>query len=124
MLHGADSDGTRARGQEAEHAACAFLERRGLKLLDANFRTRFGELDLVLEQGTTVVFAEVRFRRRNDFGGAAASVDTRKQAKLRAAAEIYLGARPAARRRPCRFDVIAVTPGNPELEIDWIQNAF
>jgi putative endonuclease len=112
-----------------EDAARAYLERQGLKVLDTNFRTRFGELDLVLEHGPAVVFAEVRFRRRFDFGGAAASVDTRKQAKLRAAAEIYLCARPAARRRPCRFDVIAVTQGHSkldmaELDINWIRNAF
>lgn len=107
-----------------EGAARAFLETQGLKVLAANFRTRFGELDLVLEHGPTVVFAEVRYRHRPDFGGAAASVDARKQAKLRAAASLYLGARPATRRRPCRFDVIAVTPGNPGLTFDWIQNAF
>jgi putative endonuclease len=118
------SDGSRRRGERVEGAARAFLESRGLKVLAANFRTRFGELDLVLEHGPAVVFAEVRYRRRTDFGGAAASVDARKQAKLRAAAALYLGARPAARGRPCRFDVIAVTPGNPGLDFDWIQNAF
>jgi putative endonuclease len=114
----------RARGQRVENAARSYLEQRGLKLLDANFRTRFGELDLVLEHGPAVVFAEVRYRRRPEFGSAAASVDARKQAKLRAAAELYLCARPAARRRPCRFDVVAVTPGTTGLDIDWIQNAF
>jgi putative endonuclease len=114
----------RALGQRVEDVARAYLEGRGLKVLDHNFRTRFGELDLVLEHGPALVFAEVRYRGRTDFGGAAASVDPRKQAKLRAAAEIYLGARPEARRRPCRFDVVAVTSGASGLDIDWIQDAF
>jgi putative endonuclease len=106
-------------GQTAESRAAAYLHAHGLKLLARNWRCRFGEIDLVMQDGATLVFVEVRLRSRSDFGGAAASVTPGKQKKLLAAARQYLAALQAL--PPCRFDVVALTgSGAPE----WIKNAF
>ena len=95
-------------GQSAESRAEAFLQARGLKLVARNWRCRFGEIDLVMQDGATLVFIEVRLRSRGDFGGAAASVTSAKQKKLLATARQYLGhaenaaAVPLRRRRAVR----------------------
>jgi putative endonuclease len=106
-------------GQTAESRAEAFLVTHGLKLVARNWRCRFGEIDLVMQEGATLVFVEVRLRSRSDFGGAAASVTPAKQKKLLAAARQYLTTLKTL--PPCRFDVVALSgDGVPE----WIKNAF
>ena len=110
----------RARGLAAEEAAARFLEAKGLAIVARNYRTRFGEVDLVAREGATLVFVEVRRRSWRAWGGAAASVDGRKQSRLVAAARHYLarlGAEPA-----CRFDV--VTWDGESAEPAWIRGAF
>ena len=106
-------------GQSAETRAAAFLQSHGLKLVARNWRCRFGEIDLVMQDGVTLVFVEVRLRSRSDFGSAAASVTPAKQKKLLAAARQYLAALKAL--PPCRFDVVALS-GSAAPE--WIRNAF
>lgn len=106
-------------GQSAEARAEAFLKTQGLKLVARNWRCRFGEIDLVMQDGTTLVFIEVRLRSRSDFGGAAASVTPAKQKKLLAAARQYLAALKTL--PPCRFDVIAL---DRDTAPEWIRNAF
>jgi putative endonuclease len=106
-------------GQSAEARAEAFLKTHGLTLVARNWRCRFGEIDLVMQDGPTLVFVEVRLRRRSDFGGAAASVTPAKQKKLLAAARQYLTTLKTF--PPCRFDVVALSGNGPP---DWIRNAF
>ncbi len=109
-------------GQSAESRAEAFLKTHGLKLVTRNWRSRFGEIDLIMQDDSTLVFIEVRLRTRSDFGGAAAaaaSVTPAKQKKLLATARQYLAALKTL--PPCRFDVIALS-GNAAPE--WIRNAF
>jgi putative endonuclease len=106
-------------GQSAESRAASFLQSQGLKLVARNWRCRFGEIDLVMQDGATLVFVEVRLRSRNDFGGAAASVTLAKQKKLLATARQYLAALKTL--PPCRFDVVALSGKAPP---DWIRNAF
>ncbi|MHB1085722.1 MAG: YraN family protein [Thiobacillus sp.] len=106
-------------GQSAEKRAEAFLESRGLIFIARNWRCRFGEIDLIMQDGATRVFVEVRLRSRNDFGGAAASVTPAKQKKLLAAARQYLTTQKTL--PPCRFDVVALSGDAPP---DWIKNAF
>jgi putative endonuclease len=106
-------------GQSAESCAADFLQARGLKLVARNWRCRFGEIDLVMQDGATLVFVEVRLRSRSDFGGAAASVTPAKQKKLLAAARQYLATLKTL--PPCRFDVVALT-GSAAPE--WIKDAF
>ncbi len=106
-------------GQSAESRAEAFLKTHGLKLVTRNWRSRFGEIDLIMQDDSTLVFIEVRLRTRSDFGGAAASVTPAKQKKLLATARQYLTT--LKMLPPCRFDVIALSgDGAPE----WIRNAF
>ena len=108
-------------GAQAENLAAQFLRHHGLKLLQQNYRCRFGEIDLILQDGDVLVFAEVRLRKRGDFGGAAASINAAKQAKLVRAAQHYLAA--LAHTPPCRFDAVLLqaTDGN---NIEWIRDAF
>jgi putative endonuclease len=106
-------------GQSAEARAEAFLASNGLTPVARNWRCRFGEIDLIMQDGATRVFIEVRLRSRSDFGGAAASVTLSKQKKLLATARQYLATLKTI--PPCRFDVVAIT-GNDAP--DWIKNAF
>ena len=108
-----------ARGARAEELARAHLERAGLKLLGRNYRCPQGEIDLVMADGDTLVFVEVRFRASAAFGSAAETVDARKRARVIAAAQHYLLAHPAD--RPCRFDVVA---GDGNAPIEWLRDAF
>mgnify|MGYP001247034503 CR=1 FL=1 len=106
-------------GQHAESRAEAFLVARGLAPVARNWRCRFGEIDLVMRDGPTLVFVEVRSRRHNTFGGAAASVTPSKQRKLLAAARQYLSGLKSI--PPCRFDVVALDGGG---DPEWFRNAF
>ena len=106
-------------GAQAEQLAARFLQRHGLTLIETNYRCRFGEIDLILCDGASLVFAEVRQRSRRDFGGAAASIDIRKQQRLIHTAQQYLASLP--RIPPCRFDAVLLDgAGN----IEWVKNAF
>ena len=113
-------EAARHRGAAAEELAARLLARNGLVVVARNYRTRFGEVDLVARDGATLVFVEVRARTWAAFGGAAGSVDARKQRRIVAAARHYLarlGTEPA-----CRFDV--VTLQGPKGELAWIRGAF
>jgi len=107
-------------GQAAEHLAAAWLERRGLRILARNYRCRTGEIDLIAQDGDTLVFVEVRLRRSAAFGGAAASVHGAKQRRLLSAARHYLMDRG---EQPCRFDVV-VLDALDEARIEWLRDAF
>lgn len=112
---------TRERGREAENAARVHLEAHGLATLARNFQTRWGELDLVMDDRGQVVIVEVRYRSNNMFGGAAASVTAAKQGRLARAASQFL-ARARLGHRPVRFDIVAVE--GADQRIDWIIDAF
>jgi putative endonuclease len=114
----------RATGNAFEIAAETHAQKQGLATLDRNVSCRFGEIDLVLRDRDIVVFAEVRYRDTQRFGGAIASVDARKQRRMIAAAQFYLQSRPALARAPCRFDVFAIEGEIGKPEITWIRDAF
>ena len=106
-------------GAKAEALAADFLAARGMTILERNFRRRCGELDLIVQDGDTLVFVEVRLRTRSDFGGAAASITARKRSRMSAAAGLYL-----ARLRgspPCRFDAVLLDAIDSE-RIEWLKN--
>jgi putative endonuclease len=112
---------TRSVGAAAEDRALAHLRAAGLRLVARNYRTPGrggGEIDLVMRDGATLVFVEVRQRGSRSFGGAAASIGATKRRRLVFAARLYL-LRLAA-PPPCRFDVVAVEDGR----IDWLRAAF
>ncbi len=112
---------TQRAGGLAEAEALHYLLAQGLHPLAANVRLRRGELDLIMADGEVCVFIEVRARRTASHGGAAASVDARKQARVRAAAQAWLQWRCAGRPwPPCRFDVVAIEAGR----LHWVRDAF
>jgi putative endonuclease len=110
----------RATGDRFEGAARAFLEERGLRLVRANFLCRHGEIDLVMRDGETVVFVEVRYRCNGAFGGALGSVTAAKRRKLVSAAHLWIAWHPHDARRPCRFDVLAFEGDG----VEWVRGAF
>ncbi|MBP6750194.1 MAG: YraN family protein [Xanthomonadaceae bacterium] len=122
------ADDRRGRGAQVEALARAYLERQGLRAVAANANFRFGELDLVMLDGDTLVFVEVRYRREGasarGFGGGAASIDASKRRKLVAAAETFLQSHRAYARAACRFDAV-VASGDPDVPtFDWLRDAF
>lgn len=111
-------------GRLAEDAAQQYLQRHGLRLLCRNWTCRSGELDLVMLDGDTVVFVEVRYRRHVGWGGALESIDVHKQQKLIKAAQLFLVKENRWAKHPCRFDVIAIESGSAAEKPNWIRNAF
>jgi putative endonuclease len=107
-------------GALAEQLAADFLSAQGLEIVDRNYRCRMGEVDLILRDRGVLVFAEVRLRRRADFGGAAGSITAAKQSRIVAAARHYLAGKP---ERACRFDAVLLDRLAPDA-IEWIQDAF
>ncbi|KTG16535.1 hypothetical protein AUR63_03510 [Guyparkeria sp. XI15] len=115
----------RERGQQAEALALAHLERAGLTRLETNARAGRGEIDLILRDGDTLVFVEVRARKGGALVSAAESLSTRKCAKVRETAERLIARRPEWQALYCRFDVVAVTlAANRTPEIQWLPDAF
>ena len=122
------SGGNEARllGRWGESVVAKDLRRRGWQIVNAGFRCRFGEIDLIASDGTYLAFVEVKLRKNANFGSAAAFVDARKQEKLRATAQYYLS-QCQTDLQP-RFDVAEVyapqgiQTQNPEIR--YIENAF
>jgi len=114
----------RAAGDDFEQRACAELERAGLTLLARNYTTRHGELDMVMRDGHTVVFVEVRYRKSASHGDAATSVTPAKQGKLILAAQHWLAAHPQHARAACRFDVVGYDGPPGAIRQAWLKGAF
>lgn len=112
---------TKQVGDKAENDAERYLQQQGLSLIERNFRTKMGEIDLIMYDKDSLVFVEVRYRKNAAFGGAAASVDGRKQRKLINTAHYYLMCHAQYATVACRFDVILL---DAENHVDWIKNAF
>ncbi|QIZ45705.1 YraN family protein [Dickeya zeae] len=111
----------RNTGDRYEQLARRHLERAGLIFVAANVTVRGGELDLIMRDGNSWVFVEVRYRRNSDFGGAAASITRQKQRSLLHAASVWLARQGTSLdSTDCRFDVLAVTGS----QVEWLPNAF
>ncbi len=110
-------------GRHTESLACAYLERRGLQLLIRNFRCRRGEVDLVMRDGDSLVFVEVRYRRQTNFGHAAETVSRSKQSRIIACASYYMSVYHSW-NKPARFDVVSIEGRPDNLTIDWLADAF
>ena len=113
-------------GRQAEDLALRYLQKQDLTLLERNFRSRFGEIDLIMRQNNTIIFVEVRARKTAAFLHPAESVDYRKRDKIRKTSQVYMHKTAAWNRFDMRFDVIALTGsmGSPGMKIDWIKAAF
>ncbi len=112
---------TQKIGDSAEKSAKRFLKKQGLKFITNNYRTRYGEIDLIMQQQDTLVFIEVRLRNNPHYGTGAESVTLSKQRCIIHAAHQYLQ-QEVPHPSPwnaCRFDVVSMG-----VAIDWIQGAF
>ena len=111
------SPNRRAEGKSAEDLAAAFLESKGMRILERNFHFgRAGEIDLVAEDGETLVFVEVKARSSTLYGSPEEAVTPAKRRAIRKAAEGYLFVRGVADRE-CRFDVVTIRFYTAEPEI-------
>jgi putative endonuclease len=107
-------------GNQAEKVALSYLEQQGLTLIKKNYQTRLGEIDLIMQDGKSIVFVEVRLRKNNIFGGASESITQAKQRKIAKVAEQFLQHHG---NQPCRFDAIVM--GKADIKhIQWIKHAF
>ena len=117
--------GTKKTGDDAERIAERFLNERGLKLVARNYRCRYGEIDLIMQQAETLVFVEVKLRKTKsgkvNFGGALASITSSKQMKIIATAQHYLAG--MKQLPPCRFDAVLLN-GLSLNDVEWLPNAF
>lgn len=110
----------RGIGTHYEEIAANYLKAQGLILLERNFRSRQGEIDLIARDGAYLVFVEVKYRRDERKGAPAEAVGYQKQVHIRKVAAYYLYSHHYAETTACRFDVISVVG----TDITWIQNAF
>jgi putative endonuclease len=116
-------DNRQATGRKAEDIAAEFLRDRGMEVVARNFRCRLGEIDLIGQEGGTVVFVEVKSRSRPGRGLPQEAVSREKQRRLTRLAQWYLKEM-RMERQSARFDVIAVTWVSGVPEVTWIANAF
>ncbi|KTD17889.1 YraN family protein [Legionella jordanis] len=112
---------SRQLGTAAEQRAKNYLLAQGLKWIGSNYRCRWGEIDLIMSEGSCLIFVEVRSRSSLSFGGAAASIGWAKKQKLLKAASHYLLVHPNHSKQPSRFDVLSLDGSET---INWIRNAF
>jgi len=111
-------------GPYGEEIAASFLQAQGYAIIERNYRKRFGEIDIIAEDGEELVFIEVKTRKSNRFGSPLEAVDTRKQQKMSRVALAYLNSLEMA-DRAARFDVVAVLlRGNLPPEIELVKDAF
>jgi putative endonuclease len=110
-------------GADGEAAAADWLRRHGYTILAAGFRVRCGEIDLVAEDGPTIVFAEVKTRTSALYGTPAEAVTSRKRARIVRAASLYLRSAGWG-ERSCRFDVLEVVPVGSGWRVTHLPDAF
>lgn len=113
-------------GRFGEAAVAAYLRQCGYEICAANYRSRFGEIDLIAQKGGYLCFVEVKLRKSAQYGAAREFVTAGKQARLRATAELYLAQHESALQP--RFDVAEVyAPQGVQTQkpqITYLENAF
>lgn len=108
-------------GNAYENAAASYLRQKGFLILEQNFYSRFGEIDIVAKDGRYLVFIEVKYRRNDSCGTPLEAVNAKKQKKICRTASYYCLKNGYADTVPCRFDVVAITGDNV---IAHMENAF
>lgn len=117
------SRGSRGVGERGEELALSHLLAEGYSLVERNYRTRYGEIDLILADGDCLVFVEVKLRRGVGFGDPAEAVTLRKQQTIRFIAEQYIAER-EPRFEEARFDVVGILGSGSSADLRHIPNAF
>lgn len=120
-----NQDTSHARGIKTEAFAENYLTEHGLTLVGRNIHCRQGEIDLIMRDGDTYVFIEVKYRKNNRFGSACETVSLSKQKKIRhCVAFFFQQAKLNEYNTPCRFDVIALEGDINQPQVTWLKNAF
>lgn len=109
-------------GKKGEDLAVALCRQKGFIVLQQNFRTPFGEIDIIARDGNIVVFIEVKARTGHTFGAPFEAVTRRKREKITKVAMSYL--KRFRKEVPARFDVISISMKSGTLELEHIQDAF
>ena len=110
-------------GRQGEDVAAKYLKRQGMKILERNFRTPVGEIDLIVKNKQILAFVEVKTRRGKAFGSPGEAVGSRKQHQIAQAARWYLNESPDASLQP-RFDVISISVTGDKFQVEHIPDAF
>ncbi|MBU1055906.1 MAG: YraN family protein [Proteobacteria bacterium] len=110
-------------GKEGESLAVLYLKKKGYKILEQNYRTKFGEIDIIAKEKNTLVFVEVKSRKTGGFGSPKYAVTPKKMKKISMVALYFLKITNQSGVK-ARFDVVAISPGVQEPEIEIIKNAF
>jgi len=105
-------------GIEAENRAVCFLEQQGIQILKRNFRVRGGEIDIVAQEGQTLIFVEVRCRQKNAYGGAIGSLNSKKIKRIQLAAALYL--QQYGTGQACRLDLLCQV-GSHDSKWEWVR---
>ena len=120
-----------SKGQHAENACCEYLKRQGLKLITQNYRSHWGEIDLIMQDAETLVFIEVRFRKNDYYGDGLESVNSQKQQRISKTAQQYL--QNETKLKNARIDVVAMSQRPQNIQsndkqdnyiFNWVKNAF
>ena len=109
-------------GREGEVIALEFLRKKGYRILEKNYRTVFGEIDIIARDREVLVFIEVKTRAGTTFGYPFEAVNPKKREKIRKVALCYL--KKQKNESPARFDVLSITRDRGETRIEHIQDAF
>jgi putative endonuclease len=115
---------TQLLGDTSETLAAEYLQQHGLQFIERNFRSRYGEIDLIMHTTSHLVFVEVRYRKLQSFGHPIETVTYHKQQKLLRTAHYYLQTHPVYQNIDYRFDIIGITFSLESPHIEWIQDAF
>ncbi|MEK9195691.1 MAG: YraN family protein [Patescibacteria group bacterium] len=110
-------------GKQGEGLAAEFLRKNGYRIVENNFRNRYGEIDIIAIEGKTLVFIEVKTKTNSKFGPPKMAVDLRKQRQLSKTALTYLTQK-RLNDCPARFDVVGISMIEDKTEVELIRNAF
>jgi putative endonuclease len=110
-------------GQRSERLAVEYLKRTGYRILETNFRSTSGEIDIIAKEKSTIVFVEVKARSSNRFGSPKGAVTAAKQRKISMAALAYLK-KSGLTETSARFDVVAIDTAAGKIDIEVVKNAF
>lgn len=115
-----------SKGQYYEALASDYLQQQGLTLIETNYHSQFGEVDLIMFDQQVLCFIEVKFRQKKSFGGAVSAIPPAKQKKIVKTAQCYILSKPTITQRPMRFDAVILQfeSSVSNLSIEWIKSAF
>ena len=113
------------KGNITERFAESYLNKHGLTSVENNYHSRQGEIDLIMRDGETYVFIEVKYRKNMNFGGAISAIPASKQKKIKHCITFYLHQLGLNEyNTPCRIDVVALVGDITKPQVTWLMNAF